>query len=118
MPTFDATRLDGTAGEEDRLVEEVSAEPFDRLAFAQHALDLLRPRRMTIAVCEGVYRLRVQAGRVWGAPAGERWAIVSVPPTASRRAIALAVTQLVGTGSDPYVLDVLLSESGGHAYRG
>jgi hypothetical protein len=118
MPTFDVTRLDGTAGEEDRLIEEASAEPFDRLAFAQHALDLLRPRQMTIAICAGVYRLRVQAGRLWGGAPGERWAIVSVPPTASRRAIALAVTQLAGSGSDPYVLDVLLADSGGHAYRG
>src|SRR5579859_7204901 len=106
MPTFDLARLSGEAGEEDRILEEVSAESFDRVAFAHRALDLLRPRRMTIAVCEGVYRLRVEGGRLWGKGEGERWAIVSVPPTASRRAIALAMTTLAGAGAaDPYVLD-------------
>src|SRR5215472_16606813 len=103
---FDWTRPSGEAGEEKRVLEEVSTERFDRLAFAHRALDLLHPAKVTVAVCEGVYRLHVDIGRAWGKPAGERWAVVSVPPTASRRAIALAVTGLVGGALDPYVLDV------------
>jgi hypothetical protein len=108
MPSFDLGRWDPSSREEERLDEEVSTERFDRMAFARHALDLVRPKRMTIAVCEGTRRLHVQAGRLWGKGEGERWAMVCVPKTASRRAIAFAVVELAGAAADPYVLDVLL----------
>jgi hypothetical protein len=113
----DLSRFDRATHEEDRLELEVSTECFDRVAFAQRALDVVRPARMTIAVCEGVYRIRVAAGRAWGKGEGERWAIVSVPPTASRRAIVLALTELAGRPGDPYVLDVLLAEGSPTPYR-
>ncbi len=107
MTLIDPTRLPNSSHEERRAQEEVSAEPFDRMAFANRVLDMLHPRGMTIAVCESRHRLSVEAGRVWG-KAPQRWAIVSVPPTASRRAIALAMTELSDVPTDPYVLDVLL----------
>jgi hypothetical protein len=110
MPSSDLARWDPSAREEERLEEEVSTEAFDRMAFARRALDLLRPKRMTIAVCEGTRRLRVEAGRLWGKGEAERWAMVCVPKTASRRAIAFAVVELAGGSADPYVLDVLLGE--------
>jgi hypothetical protein len=115
MPTLDIGRWDPASREEDRVLDEVSDERFDRLAFAHRALDLVRPERMTIAVCEGRRRLVVEAGRMWGKAEGERWAMVSVPPTASRRAIALAVAGLAagpgGRTATPYLLDVLLADA-------
>ena len=110
MRVFDLSRWDPSSQEEERHDDEVSTERFDRVAFAQRALDLVRPKRMTVAVCHGATRLRVEAGRLWGKGEGERWAMVCVPSTASRRAIALAVVALAGSSADPYVLDVLLGE--------
>ena len=89
--------------------DEVSHEAFDRVAFTLEALDRLQPRDVRIAVCDGKKRVRVDSGRRWGAGPGARWAVVSVPSTASRRAIALAIAGLA-PGPLPYVLDVLLRE--------
>lgn len=114
----------------DRVVDEISDESFDRAAFARRAIDLVKPRRTTIAICEGAARLRVESGRVWGRPrirtgasgrpdtpdaadAGEldeRWALLAIPAQASRRAIALAVAQLA-RGTRAYALDVLMGEA-------
>jgi len=88
---------------------EVSTESFDRMAFAERALDLVRPRDTTVALCEGVFSVRVESGRQWGDPRGGRWAIVSVPPRASRRAIAIAIAGLAGERR-PWALDVLLDD--------
>jgi hypothetical protein len=87
-----------------------STESFDRIAFAERALELVRPPRTTVAICPGTRRVRVQAGRQWGAPIGQRWAVLSVPMNASRRAIANAVLEL-GDGTAPraWALDVLIA---------
>jgi hypothetical protein len=93
-------------GERDRVASESSAEAFDRIAFAERALELLRPPpRTTVAVCPGNTRVRVEAGRTWGKP-GERWAMLVVPPNASRRAIVLAISEIAGKSS-PWAYDVL-----------
>ena len=90
-----------------------SSESFDRIAFAERALALVRPPRTTVAICPGARRVRVQAGRQWGAPLGDRWAILSVPMNASRRAIASAVLDLGdGTVPRPWALDVLIGGLG------
>ena len=71
-----------------------------------------------MAICAGSRRVRVQAGRQWGAAeARERWAILSVPFNASRRAIASAILELGVDRPRPFALDVLI---GGceTAYRG
>jgi hypothetical protein len=73
-----------------RDLDETSDEAFDRTAFAMHALELLRPARTTVAVCEG-HRMHVESGRAWGRGGEARWAMLVLPPTASRRAIAAAV---------------------------
>jgi hypothetical protein len=109
MPTRDLTELADVAHERELAAIESSTERFDRLAFAERALSLVRPPRTTVALCEGRSRVKVEAGRAWGRARGERWAIVSVPPNASRRAIAVAVAGLAGK-NEPYVLDVLMSE--------
>src|SRR5258708_38594078 len=87
---------------------ETSHEAFDRMSFARHALDLIAPDVARIALCEGIFRVRVEVGRAWGDPRGGRWAMISVPPRASRRAIALAMSELADANVRPYVLDVLL----------
>ncbi len=103
----------------DRVVDETSDESFDRSAFARRAIDLVQPRRTTIAICEGAARMRVESGRVWGRPRAEtddpasveRWALLAIPSRASRRAIALAVAELA-RGPRAYALDVLMGEAG------
>ena len=94
-------------------VDEVSDERFDRTAFARRAIDLVQPRRTTVALCEGASRMRVESGRLWGR-GGERWAMIAMPARASRRAIALAVMQLAGglaEGARAYAIDVLMDEA-------
>ena len=95
-------------------VTEVSGESFDRVAFAERALELVRPPGTTVAICEGARRVDLEEGRQWGGAPGERWAILKVPPNASRVAIARAVLGLARSGGRPWALDVLV----GSAYRG
>ncbi len=94
---------------------DTSAEAFDRVAFARRALSLVRskkaPELLRVVFCETAYRVRVETGRQWGQNAGERWAIVSLPAMASRRAIALAMASLASPPHEPYALDVLLNEA-------
>lgn len=107
MPRIELERI-----EEIDDTAQSSSESFDRVAFAERALALVRPPGTTVAICPGARRLRVQAGRQWGAAAGKRWAVLSVPANASRKAIASAVLEL-GDGSvpRPWALDVLISGS-------
>jgi hypothetical protein len=94
----------------DRLASETSQEPFDRLAFARRALELVRPVKTRVALCDGArgMRVRVEAGPVWGRRP-ERWAVLAIPEHASRRAIALAVAELAGV-PQAYAFDVLVAE--------
>lgn len=94
------------AAEIERAKLESSSEAFDRMSFAERALEIVAPARTTVALVPGVFRVRVETGRRWGR--GGRWAMVSVPPRASRRAIALAVAGLAEEPLRPWVLDVLL----------
>ena len=116
MPTRSLFELSEAADVERDLAEE-DDEPFDRLAFAALALDLVHPRRTRVALCEGHQRVRVESGRAWGRSPGERWAVLSVPKRASRRAIALAVVQLANGEPIPWAFDLLLGEGHAHAYR-
>ena len=93
----------------DRAVDETSDEAFDRTAFALRALDLVNPGRLTIAVCEGAARMRVESGPIWG-QCNRRWALLAVPPKASKRAIALAVAEMTQCPA-AYALDVLMDEA-------
>src|SRR3954469_21925672 len=85
-------------------------EPFDRMAFAAAALDLVRPPRTRVALCTGSSRVRVESGRMWGCGEGARWAMLSIPARASRRAIALAVAELARGSNAPWALDLLLAQ--------
>jgi hypothetical protein len=97
--------------EEDAILWQSSHEVFDRIAFAERIVALVRPRGTKVAICEGMRRVRLQSGRQWGGPPGARWAILSVPRTASRRAIATAVLGLHRGETTPFALDVLASQA-------
>jgi hypothetical protein len=123
MPRLEIERIEEAVD-----LAESSAERFDRIAFAERAIALIRPPHTTVAICEGTRSVHVESGRQWGAPLGARWAVVSVPPDASRRAIASAVLGLYSgedDGQGPYragrawALDVLMIELGrARAVRG
>jgi hypothetical protein len=68
------------------------------------------PPRTTVAICSGRSKIRVEAGRLWGR-SGERWAMLVVPPDASRRAIALAVAEIAERGP-PWAFSVLFGPRG------
>jgi hypothetical protein len=76
-------------------IAQSSTESFDRVAFTERALALLRLPKTTVAILEGTRRVHVAAGRQWGADDGARWAMISVPRDASRLAIANAVLALL-----------------------
>jgi hypothetical protein len=96
------------APEREEAVDETSDEAFDRAAFARRAVDIVRPPRTTVAICEGATRMRVESGRAWGLGPDDRWAMLAIPPRASRRAIVLAVAELARV-PPPYALDVLFA---------
>lgn len=85
---------------------------FDRIAFAMRALDRLKPKRMTVAVYAAVSTLRVERGENLRRGAGGSWAIVGIPPHASREHIAYALAELAGVASVPYVVQCLLDAEG------
>jgi hypothetical protein len=85
---------------------------FDRIAFAMRALRRLRPRRMKVAVYPAAEALRVHSGRDYQRGAGASWAIVGIPPHASREHIAYALVELAGVASVPYAVQMLLAEDG------
>src|SRR5262249_8611503 len=82
-------------------------EPFDRVAFAMELLARLRPARMRVAVYERYEELRIEVGRDFGRGEGARWAMLGVPPDASRRHIALAVAELAGVARVPFLVETL-----------
>ncbi len=106
--------LDASAEIERDLAEE-DDEHFDRFAFAAAALDLVRPPRTRVVLCCGTTRVRLESGRAWGRGEGARWALLSIPARASRRAIALAITELARGTQTPWTLDVLFM--GDEPYR-
>jgi hypothetical protein len=108
MPLLKPENAVHLAPELEEAVDETSDETFDRAAFARRAIDIVRPPRTTVAICEGASRMRVESGRVWGVGAGERWAMLAIPARASRRAIALAVAELARV-PPPYALEVLFA---------
>jgi len=108
MPRIEIERLEV---KED--LADSSTESFDRLAFAERAVALVRPPKTLVAVGQGARRVEVASGRRWSGEADARWAMVLVPPNASRRAIARAVLGLHRGGGRPWALDVLMAELAG-----
>ncbi|MEO8878217.1 MAG: hypothetical protein ABI461_21670 [Polyangiaceae bacterium] len=82
---------------------ESSEERFDRVAFAMMALDRVPPRIPTIAVYES------RAGRGVRVDEGRNWAVLSVPRSASKRAIIHAVAAIAKSPIPPFSLASLES---------
>jgi hypothetical protein len=91
------------------IVEYEDPTDFDRIAFAMRALAVLRPRRMTVAVFSASSSLHVTSGRVYGGRDGAAWAMVGIPPHASREHIAYALAELAGAASIPYAVRAVLA---------
>ena len=96
---------------EERRRIDATAQRFDRLAFARRALRILRPERMSVAIYEGSWELRVERGRAWSRGAGDSWAMVGIPKSATREGIALALAELAGVADVPFMIDVLLADA-------
>ena len=103
------TRVLDVAPDRDLTATETSTESFDRVAFAMRAVSLVKPANMRVAIAEGSSRVVVESGRAWGREAGARWAMLCVPPRASRRAIALAVAALAEQPTEPFAIDALFA---------
>jgi hypothetical protein len=97
--------------EEQRYLEYRDEEDFDRMAFAMRALHRLRPKRMKVAVYETVSAMRVEQGRDFQRGEGATWAMVGIPPRASREHIAYALAELAGVESVPYAVQMLLADA-------
>jgi len=84
--------------------EARSSEPFDRAQYTMSLLRLLKPR-MTVAVYSGGRYLQVERSRRGSSP--EPWAILGIPPHATREAIAAAVVELSGLEGAAFLVDLL-----------
>ncbi|WP_437479713.1 hypothetical protein [Sorangium sp. So ce1014] len=95
--------------DQQRHIEYRDPSEFDRIAFAMRALDRLRPKRMTVAVYPALAALRIERGKNLQRGEGGSWAIVGIPPHASREHIAYALAELAGVESVPYAVQSLLA---------
>ena len=95
-----------------RRIEYRDPSDFDRIEFAMRALRRLRPKRMTVAVYQAVSTMRIEQGRNLHHGEGGSWAIVGIPPHASREHIAFALAELAGVESVPYAVQMLLAADG------
>ncbi len=96
--------------ERDVLVEYRDPTDFDRIAFAMRALDVLRPKRVKVAVYQAVSTLQIASGRDYGGREGA-WAMIGIPPHASREHIAYALAELAGAASVPYAVQAILASA-------
>ena len=81
--------------------EARSSEVFDRVEFAIRLIELLKPK-IDIAVYPRLRRLQTTRGGV-----AEPWAILGVPPHATRENIVRAVAELAGLEDQPFLVDLL-----------
>jgi hypothetical protein len=81
---------------------------FDRLAFAMRALDILRPPKMKVVVYERVRELRIEQGIDHERGPDATWAMVGIPPHASREHIAYELAKLVGFAEQAWVTAILI----------
>jgi hypothetical protein len=91
----------------ERRFEARSSESFDRIAYAMRVLGVLRPK-MTVAVYPRRRDLVVESGATPG-DGERRWALVGIPPHATRESIARALLELSDAREQPFLGDLLQS---------
>jgi len=69
-------------------------------------LDLLNPR-VHVTLYSALRHLRIQRGRDFARGPDATWALVAIPPKASRYHIAFALAELAGKAHHPYVVDLV-----------
>ncbi len=94
---------------QDLRVRRYRRERFDRIRYARRVLDALRPVHVDVTLCEGRRDLRIEKGRAWLRPPGFQWALVAIPPEATREEIALALLDLAGFPAGAIALETLLA---------
>jgi hypothetical protein len=102
------TQIEQRAPEQQQHLEYHDPASFDRIAFAMRTLGRLRTRRMTIAVYSAISTLQIEQGRDLHRE-GSTWAMVGIPPHASREHIAYALAELAGVASVPFAVQALLA---------
>jgi hypothetical protein len=96
-----------------RQTEFRDATEFDRIAFAMRALRRLRTRQMRVVVYTTMSTLQIERGNDPRRGKGATFALVGIPPHASREHIAYALAELAGVASVPYAVQALLADGGG-----
>lgn len=90
---------------------EVRSAPFDRMAFALRALDVLRPK-VTVVLYPRSRWLDVERPLDTSRRDGARAAVVGIPPYATREQIAVALLDAVGREPEPWLVATLAALPG------
>jgi hypothetical protein len=91
-----------------RRIEHHDPESFDRLAFAMRALDVLRPKRLRVALYRTSSSMQVEVIKDVSRE-GVRIASVGIPDHASAAHIAYALAEIAGVTSVPYAVQMMLA---------
>lgn len=95
--------------EERRLIARARRSGYDALAFAKRALRILEPRGVDVAIYEGRFELKVERGRYFRAGPESHWAMVAIPPSASREQIAVVLAEIAGVAHVPLMIETLIA---------
>jgi hypothetical protein len=91
-----------------RRIEHHDPESFDRIAFAMRALDVLRPKRLRVALYRTSSSMQVEVIKDVSRE-GVRIASVGIPDHASAAHIAYALAEIAGVTSVPYAVQMMLA---------
>ena len=86
--------------------EVTDEERFSRLDFAMRVLDILNPQ-VHVTLYSALRHLQIHRGRDFARGPDASWALVAIPPKASRYHIAFALAELAGKANHPYVVDLV-----------
>jgi hypothetical protein len=92
-----------------RTLRTTSWRARDAMSFARRVLRILSPRRVSVALYEGRFDLRVEHGRDWNGAPDDRWAMVAIPEGESPERIALVLAEIAGVAHVPFVVDTLIA---------
>ena len=109
---YDAVRIESADDDHRRELRSrptaAAVESFDRVALALRLLSHVHLERTRVAVFEHRGEMLVERARAL--PRGESWAMLAIPPDASRQHIAVAIAELAGISRVPFAADLLALE--------